>query len=344
MKNNIEKTLEEYLEKVKEKLPEWLKEDKDEVKEILAELEDHLRNRAKDFSDINQITEKSMRLAIAHMGSPSSIAREYKQRGTPHVYISKEMWPLYKKILLIVFPILIGITIFSIVFNLLTGNFDDAFNFIGYYTSFSSAFLIISIIFVVLSMEGYFPEDFTSKAEKERRRKEIQDAKEMGLPISPKTGKQMKPFVKPLEKFIGGAFGMLFAIILLIQPVPAIFSLMKFEFQLILLIFGILFLVDAITSFIRGALGNRNISAHQLMQWITIILKLMAFPIFIVLAFNPQIVPIINWSDTELIIMEIPAEFIDSYKISMILIGIVILVSNIANIYEIYKLQKYKID
>jgi hypothetical protein len=344
MEENIEEIIEEYLKKVKEKMPEWLKEDKDEVKDILGELEDHLRSKAKDLSDIERPTVKSLRLAIAHMGSPSSIAREYKQRGTPYIYISKELWPLYKKILLIVFPILIGITTFSFIFNLLTGNFKDAFNFIGYYTAFSSAFLIISVIFVVLSMEGYFPEDFTSKSERERREKELQKAEEMGLPKSPKTGKQLKPFVKPLEKFVGGGFGMVFAIILIVQPVPGLFTLMSTEFRIYLILFGVLFLIDAVTSFVRGGLGNRYPLVHQIIQGSTIILKLIAFPIFLMLANNPEIVPIIYWDETGLILIQIPNEFIGSFTISMVLLGIVILVSITANVYEIYKLQKYKRD
>lgn len=344
MEENIEEIIEEYLKKVKEKMPEWLKEDKDEVKDILGELEDHLRSKAKDLSDIERPTVKSLRLAIAHMGSPSSIAREYKQRGTPYIYISKELWPLYKKILLIVFPILIGITTFSFIFNLLTGNFKDAFNFIGYYTAFSSAFLVISVIFVVLSMEGYFPEDFTSKSERERREKELQKAEEMGLPKSPKTGKQLKPFVKPLEKLVGGAFGMVFAIILIVQPVPGLFTLMSVEFRVYLILFGVLFLIDAVTSFVRGGLGNRYPLVHQIIQGSTIILKLIAFPMFLMLANNPEIVPIIYWDETGLMLVQIPTEFISSYTISMILLGIVILVSITANVYEIYKLQKYKRD
>lgn len=344
MTNEIEEVLDDYLKRVKEKLPEWLKEDKDEVKDILAELEDHLRHKARDLSDIDQPTVKSTRLAIAHMGSPNRIAREYKRRGTPYVYISKELWPMYKKILWIVFPILAAITTFSLLFNLLTGNIEDALNFIGYYTAFSSAFLIISVIFVVLSMEGYFPENFISKAERERREKQTQKAKEIGLPMSPKTGEPMKPFVKPIEKVVGGAFGMVFAMILIIQPVPGFFSLMAPEFRLYLFLFGILFLIDAITSFIRGALGNRYVLVHQGINGITIVLKLIVFPMFITLAFSAEIIPIIFWDETGLILMEIPPEFIEFYKISMIALSFVILASIAANIYEIYKLQKYKED
>ncbi len=343
MKSEIESIVDKYLKKVKEKLPEWLKEDKNEVEDILIELEDHLWAKAKDLSDIGQPTVESMRIAVAHMGSPSSIARGYKQRGTPHVYISKELWPYYKKVLMIVFAIIGALELFSFIVNLIIGNWEEAFNIIGYYTAFSSAFLIISVIFVALSMEGFFPEDFISKAERERKENELMKAEEMGLPVSPDTGKQLKPFVKPIEKFVGGGFGMVFALILIIQPVPGFFTLMNPEFRSYLVLIGMLFLVDSITSFIRGFLGNTHVSAHQFIQVITIITKVAAGIILLLLSTAPKIFPVIYLDETGIIVSEIAPEFIGLYEISMRLLGFIDFATIGANIYETYKLQKYKI-
>jgi hypothetical protein len=324
-------------------LPEWLKDDKEELDSVLAELEDHLRNKAEELSDIDGPTPESARLAIAHLGSPSSIAKEYKRRGTPHIYISKELWPVYKKVLFIVFPILGAITVFSILFNIFTGNFEDALNFMGYYTAFASSFLVISIIFVVLSMEGYFPEDFRSKEEVERKEKEKKKGKELGLPVSPKTGEQLKPFVKPIEKFIGGAINMVIAMVLIVQAIPGFFTAMKFEFRIILLLFGILLLMDSITTLIRGLLGNTRISIHQLIQGIAIILKILAVPLFIVLILNPELIPLIYWEGTKFIAAQVPNELIFGVRVSLIIVTIIIIASIAENIYEIIKLQKYKI-
>jgi hypothetical protein len=102
----MEKTIKEYLKEVKAKLPDWLKEKK-EHKDILAELEEHIWSKAEELSETGNPTESSVKSAISHMGTPESIAKEYKRRGTPKVYITEEMWPLYTKVLLIVFSVIV---------------------------------------------------------------------------------------------------------------------------------------------------------------------------------------------------------------------------------------------
>ena len=99
---NIKNLVKDFLRNVKAKLPDWLKEKK-EHKEILAELEEHIWNKAEELSETGQPTLNTVQVAIDHMGTPENIAKEYKRRGTPKFYITEEMWPLYKKVLLIVF-------------------------------------------------------------------------------------------------------------------------------------------------------------------------------------------------------------------------------------------------
>ncbi|UCC20175.1 MAG: hypothetical protein JSV62_02510, partial [Promethearchaeota archaeon] len=106
----MQNIIKEYLKEVKSKLPEWLK-DKKEHKEILAELEEHIWSKAEELSGMGQPTLESVQTAISHMGTPESIAKEYKRRGTPKVYITKEMWPLYLRVLGIVFGVIIGLSI-----------------------------------------------------------------------------------------------------------------------------------------------------------------------------------------------------------------------------------------
>ena len=343
MEDEVEKIFENYLKKIKEKLPDWLTDDKEELEGVLGELEDHLRNKAEELSDIGHPTPQSARLAIAHLGSPSSIAKEYKRRGTPHIYITKELWPIYKKVLYIVFPILASLLTFSIVFNLFTGNFEDAANFIQYYTAFASAFLIITAIFVVLSMEGYFPEDLKSKTEKRVEEKERVKGKNMGLPVSPETGEQLKPFVKPIEKFIGGAIIMVIAMMLITQFIPGFFSQMDFEFRIILLLFGVLILIDSITTIIRGLLGNTRVYIHQIIQEINIVLKILAIPLCIILILNPEFFPVGYWEGAEFIISDIPEVLVNSFSITMIVLTVILIASIAENVYEIIKLQKYKV-
>ena len=79
-----------YLKDVKKALPDWLKEKK-EHKEILADLKKHIWQKASELSANNRPTDVSVSLAIESMGKPETIAKEYKRRGKPKVYITKEM-------------------------------------------------------------------------------------------------------------------------------------------------------------------------------------------------------------------------------------------------------------
>ena len=73
---NTEYLVKEFLKEVKEKLPGWIRDNKKERKEVLAELEEHIWDKAEELSGTDKPTEQSVRLAISHIGSPSSIARE----------------------------------------------------------------------------------------------------------------------------------------------------------------------------------------------------------------------------------------------------------------------------
>ncbi len=343
MNKQSEKMIEGYLKEVKEKLPEWLKDDKDELNGVLAELEDHIRNKAMEVSKSEELSEESVEYALSSMGNPSKIAREYKKRGTPYVYITKELWPTYKNVVLIVFTVLASVFTFTFILNLISGNFKDAFNFAGYMLGFFASFTIITAIFVALSMEGYLPEDFISKEEKEKKEKELKKAEEMGMPISPKTGKPMKPFVNKWEKLIGGAIGAIIGIILIVQPVSGFFGLMDAEFRFYLLIIGVLSLIDAFTTIVRGVLGNTRVEIHQAIQIFIIVLKLIGIPILILILLQPEIVPIIYWNGSTFINVGIPIDFYDSFRITLGILTTIFSISIAANVYETVKLERYKL-
>jgi hypothetical protein len=342
MSKRTEKLIKGYMDEIKEELPEWLKDDKDELRGTLAELEDHLRNKAIDLSEGGQLTEEAVKSAINSMGKPNKIAREYKKRGTPYIYITKELWPAYKRVVLIVFTILACISVFTTILNLLLGNFADALNFGGYMLGFFASLTIITVIFVFLSMEGYLPENFLSKAEQERKEKKLQKARDMGMPISPKTGKPLKPFVNPTEKYIGGAIGIIIAIILIAQPVPGFFTLMDQEFRLYMLLIGILLLLDSFTTLIRGFLGNNHVPTHQAIHVFTIVLKLLAIPILVLLALKPEIFPVIYWEGTAFINIGVPSDMSLPVSLAMSVFAAILGASIISNIYQIVKLEKYK--
>ena len=97
--NNLDIKVANYLKRINEKLPEWLKENKEEVSDILSEIESHIWDRADELSNNGISMESAVEQVLNNMGTPEDIAREYKRRGVPKVYITEDLWPLYTKVL-----------------------------------------------------------------------------------------------------------------------------------------------------------------------------------------------------------------------------------------------------
>jgi len=332
MKNLIK----EYLKEVKAKLPEWLK-DKKEDKEILEELEDHIWSKAEELSKTGQPSMDSVRNAIDHMGTPESISKEYKRRGTPKVYITEELWPYYKKVLSGVATLIILITVIVQVVNIVFGNLETIWDGImGIQIGILISFAIITIIFTVLSGQGYFPEDFMSKKELEKRNKEPYKAVEKEKPL--------KPFIKPIGEIIGGSIGLIFGVFLLIQPLLFIFSLMDIEFRLFLQFAGIFMITEGVLDIIRGLIGKRQPLAHQVVHGITIAVKLASISVVVMMMNRPEIFPILIVQNPgeALINIGVAPEFYTLFRIIAGIIIAVVALSTLDNFYKIYKLESYK--
>jgi hypothetical protein len=327
--------IKEYLKDVKNKLPEWLKEKK-EHKEILDELEDHIWSKAEELSETDQPTSDSVRKAIDHMGTPESIAKEYKRRGTPKVYITEELWPYYKKAIGGVFTFIIVIAVIIQVVNLIFGNFDTFWDGVmGVQIGLLIAFAVITIIFVALSMEGYFPEDFMSEKSLEKHKKEpgIADRKE----------KPLKPFIKPVGEIVGGALGLIFGVFLIVQPLPFIFNLIDMEFRLFLQFAGIFMIAEGVLDIIRGLIGNRQPTAHQVIHGITIAVKLASISVVIMMMNRPEIFPILVVPESGVLTnIGVAAGFYPLFRIIAGIIIAVVALSTLDNFYKIYKLESYK--
>ena len=91
MNNQVKKMVKNFLDEVKEKLPGWLKENEVELDDVLTQLEEHVYEKATELARSEDIDINSMRQAIFEMGKPEDIAREYKRRGTPKVFITEEL-------------------------------------------------------------------------------------------------------------------------------------------------------------------------------------------------------------------------------------------------------------
>ncbi len=333
--NDMQMLVNEFLTKVKEKLPEWLK-DKKEHKEILSELEEHIWNKADELSDTGHSTLESVRSAIDHMGSPESIAKEYKRRGTPKYYITEELWPYYKKAIAVVFGVIVGIIVISQIINLIfgnTGSFLDAIS--GIQWGFLAAFAVISIVFVALSMEGYLPEDFQTKKTMEHAIKDVQ--------VSVKERKPAKKIIKPAEDIIGGVIGIVFGMILIIQPIQALNAVIHPEFLVLLQLAGLFMIGESSLDLTRGLIGNRQLRAHQVLHGVTIVIKLASISVIVLMMNRPEIFPILiveEWGQP-LVNIGVSPQFYGLFRgIAGLLIAIVAL-TTIENMYKIYKLETY---
>ena len=342
--NNI---IKEYLKQVKSKLPEWLK-DKKEHKDILDELEEHIWSKAEELSGTGQPTVQSVESAISHMGKPESIAREYKRRGTPKYYITEEMWPSYLKVLGIVFAVIIGITIVSQVIDIIFGNIDIGQFFLniiqGIQIGCLTTFAIITIIFVALSMEGYFPEDFKSKKIREKEKQQLQLAQEQGIPISEIKKRPVKPFIKPAGEIIGGSIAIAFGIFLILLPIPAVRTLINPEFLLYLQFAGLFLLIEGILDLNRGLIGNRQFFTHQIIHGITIGVELASITVVILMMNRPEIFPIIvvDTPGATITNIGIAEEYYNIFRAIASVIIAVIVLTTIEDFYRIYKAEKYK--
>ena len=338
--NSMEYSVREYLREIKKNLPEWLK-DKKEHKEILADLEEHLWSKAAELSETGQPDEKSVKLAIDHMGTPQNIVKEYKRRGEPKFYITKELWPLYVKTLSTVFAIIVGLVIIGLIVSIFTGH--SSFGTLvgglitGIQTGLLLSFTIVSIIFVALSMQGYFPEDFKSKKEQKLMKQLREQEIEEGIPASQTPKQPLKPFIKPVGQIIGGGIGLIFGIVFLSQPFP---TYMFFpDFLMIARIFGLVIMVESSLDISRGIIGNRRPKTHQVLHIITIPFKLSVIPLLIILMNRPEIFPVFSepW-----IPIGISVEFYDEYRAIIGVIIAIVCLTTIENIYNVFKIQKYK--
>ena len=153
-----------YLTRVFKKLPEWLKLKKDEVVKVLKDLESQILDEAKNIADGQEPTDYHIQQALIQIGTPESIAKLYKRRGTPKLYITEELFDFFVRTMLFFFLIVIGInlivSIFKFIFQPLKWYLTLGEMFSGMWIGCLITALVITIIFVYFSMEGFLPEDF----------------------------------------------------------------------------------------------------------------------------------------------------------------------------------------
>ena len=298
---NMDKTVNDYMKKIKERLPEWLKEKKGEPKDVLSEIEEHIWDKAEELSDIGTPTETSVRLALAYMGPAESIVKEYKRRGTPKVYITEELWPLYTRVLGFLSAVVVLVYFVFMIISIFTGNFQ--LDFVGILLGLAGVFTIVTLIFVGLSMEGYLPEDL--KCSEQRKKEE----------------KKITTFIHPTSMIVGGIIQMAIGLVFIIQPNTDFTHLIEPDFLALMRIFGVLVITEGCLHLIRGVIGNQQITKHQIIIGINIFLSIMSIPLLVILMEKPELVPfvpfekyLISWFFGFVIFMVVIGAISDTYK------------------------------
>ncbi|MFX0032458.1 MAG: hypothetical protein ACFE8E_03435 [Candidatus Hodarchaeota archaeon] len=151
-----------YLEEVRKKLPEWLKPKKEEVNAILNDLNIQILEEARKIAGGEDPTPADIQQALIQIGSPATIARIYKRRGTPKLYITEELFEFYLRTMLFFFTIVVIINVIIGIFRLFTPPWWEAIGGMisGIWIGCLITTVVITVLFVFFSMQGFLPEDF----------------------------------------------------------------------------------------------------------------------------------------------------------------------------------------
>ncbi|TFG03982.1 MAG: hypothetical protein EU542_00270 [Promethearchaeota archaeon] len=156
------KILKDYIDQVKKKMPEWLKWKEEQLKLILDDLKKQVIYEANQIAVGGEPTNKDFQEAIDHMGSPESIAKLYKRRGKPKYFITEELFEFYLRTLFFFWGIIILINIVVAVFQVFVSPWWEIIGsaFSGIWVGCLISAVVITIVFVYFSYEGFLPEDF----------------------------------------------------------------------------------------------------------------------------------------------------------------------------------------
>ena len=162
MSDSENKLIKNYIIQVKQKLPEWLKWKEEELKNILNDLEQQLYNETRAISGGESLTDADVQEAIMRMGTPESIAKLYKKRGTPRFYITQELLDFYLRSLFFFFGFVFFFNILGAVFQFFLKVWWEVLGemLTGIWIGCLISAIVITIVFVYFSMEGFLPEDF----------------------------------------------------------------------------------------------------------------------------------------------------------------------------------------
>ena len=155
----LEEKIKLHLKKVKRKLPFWLKIS--EKRDIINNIEEEIREHIQELEESSELHEENLRIKFPELGNIKLILSDYKQQGTPRIFISKETWPWYLKTIKMVLSYFLIQVILSII---LLKSFNVIFNNLGIslfirisWLFWMCILILITRLFVFLSLNGFNP-------------------------------------------------------------------------------------------------------------------------------------------------------------------------------------------
>jgi len=289
---NQTQIVKEFLKEVKTRLPGWLKDDKKELKDVLSELEGHIWEKSEEIAAGEGVQLHHIQQAVHSMGNPRDIASEYKKRGTPKLWISKELFPSYIKVVGIVISVIIGLNMIAFIVDTVeNGLRTDLLSYLdGIFSSSVGVFLIVTIIFVVLSVEGYLPENFKKSKIKTEIGSIPSEKPRMVL-------KQVKPPLKRGELLAGAMIQLLIGLAMFSEVwvyIPLVEDI-GVELTLWIKIAGIYTIVGGVINLIQSMMDLTNYLAQRVLMTLFTIKDLAFIPFILQLSEAVLSVPAINY-------------------------------------------------
>jgi hypothetical protein len=338
------KVIKEFLNEVEMKLPIWLKGDPEESAKVLKELEEHIEDKIEALEQGGKSRAEAVHTAIAEMGSPAQITREYRRRGTPKYYITEELWPEYLNVLKIAAIILGVIVAVWTIINTIIAAVSVGEWWIPILQGLQGFVLwglvivaIITMVFVGFSYEGLLPSDF----KKMFKQKETARLKAQAPPkttIERAKFEEKHPYPKGVEKrsdlIAGGIFTFIFAIFAISQPFTTLNALLNPLFLQLILAIGVFWLLSAIFELIHSGFISWSFTGNRALYPIRAIISLASIVVLAQFLIHPEIFPIFWWSESGFTILSIAPEF---FWIYYLILSLGILGTVIGAIHKVYR-------
>lgn len=296
-----ETLVKEFKEQVVRKLPIWIKTNSIEQKDVLDELESHIWDKSEELAQGGTITSLHVREAIALMGSPREIAKEYRRRGTPKIYITKELFPWYYKSVIIITSVIIFGNLLTMAFSF--GGENTAWQVVGEFFAGTASgivfgFAIVTILFVQLSMNGFLPEDLKKMTAQKGTLGITVEKPEVDLAkVERKAEKKAKKkgILESQGSYIFmGVLAITGGFFLLLYPIATLPAIVDYvadpeAFVEWLRLIGALILAQGVVRFGQALAGN-NLRWHQVMMVLHIAASCLFIPLILQLQYNPDII------------------------------------------------------